>query len=230
MKNLSKRLWRSNSQLKMSHVLNFYSVNKKTWQEIRPIRVLLTQWKNPITTYSPIISWCLSTRNIIRHSPITQLWWHSISLEKMTSLLLQMMMLLSTSVTHSPTTNAAKTNPGFLTTRPAAPGLYGKMLDIFISTTVSAQRAEPGVLHHWHQAPASTSPSPHPPTWSAAPRAAHPAPGTGHPPVFPAHALLLHTHLGRLLLPNVQKLLIQISLDNSQITPGVRWGTPLTPL
>lgn len=42
--------------------------------------------------------------------------------------------------------------------------------------------------------------SPHPPTWTAG----HPALCTGHLHTFPGHALLLQTHLQRLLLPNVQ--------------------------
>lgn len=33
----------------------------------------------------------------------------------------------------------------------------------FISYHASAWRADPGVLHHWHQTPASATPSPHPP-------------------------------------------------------------------
>lgn len=34
MKNLSKGLWKNNSQLKMSHVLSFYSVNKNPGKKL----------------------------------------------------------------------------------------------------------------------------------------------------------------------------------------------------
>lgn len=192
----------------MSHVLNFYSVNNKVCQEIRT-RVPQLRAFNPMENIEEY------NQTYSNHAVMTQ--QHLCELpEKKTPLLLQMVMFLTTSVTRGSFTRhqQSQNKPRVLDCHTCSSRTLWQMSckppenHILISSfpaTASAQRADPGMLHHWHQPPVSPSPSLAllPELLLPAPSAALPALCTGHPHIFLGHTLL-QTHLQRLLLPKVQ--------------------------